>query len=70
MRRDGTSILAAHCRGCPNASCKVVGTAVGKESEDEMSLYQDKTKSRTTRIMISFRLGDTTGMSGHNDGRD
>ena len=63
-------MVAVRCRSCWNAACKVVDTAVGKEGEDEMSLYQERTKSRTMRIMISFRLEDTTGMSGHNDGRD
>lgn len=52
------------------AACKVVDTEVGNEGEDEMSLYQDRTKSRTVRIMMSFRLEETTGMSGHNDGSD
>ena len=63
-------MVAVRCRSCWNAACKVVDTAVGNEGEDEMSLYQERTKSRTMRIMISFRLEDTTGMSGHNDGRD
>ena len=41
--------------------CMVEDTAVGKEGDDEISLYHARTKSRTIMIRISFSEADTDG---------
>ena len=41
--------------------CMEEDTAVGKEGDDEISLYHARTKSRTIMIRISFSEADTDG---------
>lgn len=48
----------------------VAETAVGNEGEEEISLYQVRTKSRTIIINISFNAAETIGDSGTSGGKD
>ena len=44
--------------------CRVAETAFGKEGEEEISRYQESTKSLTIRMRISLRAADTIIDSG------
>ena len=41
--------------------CMLEDSAVGKEGDDDMSLYHARTKSRTIMMRMSFSEADTDG---------
>lgn len=51
-------------------SCKTEETATGKDGEEDISLYQVRTKSLTIIIKISLRVADIMGDSGYKGGND
>ena len=59
--RLARSMLLALERTWSMLLCMVEDTAVGKEGDDEISLYHARTKSRTIMIRISFSEADTDG---------
>src|SRR5882762_588923 len=66
--RAGRSIAVARSRRRPTESCRTEETAVGKDGEDDISLYQVKTKSLTIMVRISLSAEETTGKSGTRGG--